>query len=74
MEAIIMKVKKCLSTILAGIMSVSLLGSLSTSASEEKIYTFSELLEMSKEEFLKLDGAQAQYECGGVLDSVLKKW
>ena len=32
-----MKVKKCLSAILAGIMSVSLLGSLSTSASEEKI-------------------------------------
>ena len=50
-----MKVKKCLSTILAGIMSVSLLGSLSTSASEEKIYTFSELLEMSEEEFLALD-------------------
>ena len=63
------KLKKSLSTILAGIMSVSLLGSLSTSASEEKIYTFSELLEMSKEDFLKLDGAQAQYECGGVLDS-----
>ena len=50
-----MKVKKCLSTILAGMMSVSLLGSLSVGAEEEKIYTFSELLEMSEEEFLALD-------------------
>ena len=55
MEAIIMKVKKCLSTILAGMMSVSLWGSLSVGAEEEKIYTFSELLEMSEEEFLALD-------------------
>lgn len=50
-----MKVKKCLSAILAGMMSVSLLGSLSVGAEEEKIYTFSELLEMSEEEFLALD-------------------
>ena len=49
------KMKRLISTILAGMMSVSLLGNLGVSAEEEKVYTFSELLEMSEEEFLALD-------------------
>ena len=61
--------KKLLCVMLAGAMSVSLLGSLSVSAEEEKVYTFSELLEMSKEEFFKLDDADVCYESGGILDN-----
>ena len=50
------KLKKCLSTILAGMISVSLLGSLAVNADTEKnIYTLSELFEMSEEEFFALD-------------------
>ena len=50
------KLKKCLSTILAGMISVSLLGSLAVNAdTEKKIYTLSELFEMSEEEFFALD-------------------
>ena len=57
-----MKIKKILTAMVAGMMSASLLGS-ATSAQYgmgdlslyEGMYTFSELLEMSKEEFLDLD-------------------
>ena len=53
------KIKKCLSAILAGMISVSLLGSLAVNAetadTEKKIYTLSELFEMSEEEFFALD-------------------
>ena len=50
------KLKKCLSAILAGIISVSLLGSFAVNAdTEKKIYTLSELFEMSEEEFFALD-------------------
>ena len=53
------KLKKCLSAILAGMISVSLLGSLAVNAettdTEKKIYTLSELFEMSEEEFFALD-------------------
>ena len=50
------KLKKCLSAILAGMLSVSLLGSLAVNAdTEKKIYTLSELFEMSEEEFFALD-------------------
>ena len=50
------KLKKCLSTILAGMISVSLLGSLAVNSdTEKKIYTLSELFEMSEEEFFALD-------------------
>ena len=53
------KLKKCLSTILAGMISVSLLGSLAVNAettdTEKNIYTLSELFEMSEEEFFALD-------------------
>ena len=50
------KLKKCLSAILAGMISVSLLGSLAVNADTEKnIYTLSELFEMSEEEFFALD-------------------
>ena len=48
--------KKCLSAILAGMISVSLLGSFAVNADTEKnIYTLSELFEMSEEEFFALD-------------------
>ena len=53
------KLKKCLSAILAGMISVALLGSLAVNAettdTEKKIYTLSELFEMSEEEFFALD-------------------
>ena len=50
------KTKKCLSAILAGMISVSLLGSFAVNAdTEKKIYTLSELFEMSEEEFFALD-------------------
>ena len=53
------KLKKCLSAILAGMLSVSLLGSLAVNAetvdTEKNIYTLSELFEMSEEEFFALD-------------------
>ena len=53
------KLKKWLSAILAGMISVSLLGSLAVNAettdTEKKIYTLSELFEMSEEEFFALD-------------------
>ncbi|MEI2988718.1 MAG: dockerin type I domain-containing protein [Oscillospiraceae bacterium] len=53
------KLKKCLSAILAGMLSVSLLGSLAVKAetadTEKNIYTLSELFEMSEEEFFALD-------------------
>ena len=50
------KLKKCLSAILAGMISVSLLGSFAANAdTEKKIYTLSELFEMSEEEFFALD-------------------
>ena len=53
------KLKKCLSAILAGMISVSLLGSLAVNAettdTEKNIYTLSELFEMSEEEFFALD-------------------
>ena len=53
------KLKKCLSAILAGMISVSLLGSLAVNAetvdTEKKLYTLSELFEMSEEEFFALD-------------------
>ena len=53
------KLKKCLSAILAGMLSVSLLGSLvvkaETADTEKNIYTLSELFEMSEEEFFALD-------------------
>ena len=50
------KLKKCLSAILAGMISVSLLGSFAVNAdTEKKIYTLSELFEMSEEEFFALD-------------------
>lgn len=50
------KLKKCLSAILAGMLSVSLLGSFAVNADTEKnIYTLSELFEMSEEEFFALD-------------------
>ena len=50
------KLKKCLSAILAGMISVSLLGSFAVNADTEKnIYTLSELFEMSEEEFFALD-------------------
>ena len=50
------KLKKCLSAILAGMISVSLLGSFADNAdTEKKIYTLSELFEMSEEEFFALD-------------------
>ena len=57
-EVMIMKkMKRLISTIIAGMMSVSLLGSLSVIAEEEKVYTFSELLEMSEEEFFEKNDA-----------------
>ena len=53
------KLKKFMSAILAGMISVSLLGSLAVNAettdTEKKIYTLSELFEMSEEEFFALD-------------------
>ena len=53
------KIKKFMSAILAGMISVSLLGSLAVNAettdTEKKIYTLSELFEMSEEEFFALD-------------------
>ena len=50
------KLKKCLSAILGGMISVSLLGSFAVNAdTEKKIYTLSELFEMSEEEFFALD-------------------
>ena len=53
------KLKKCLSAILAGMISVSLLGSLAVNAettdTEKNIYTLSELFDMSEEEFFALD-------------------
>ena len=50
------KLKQWLSAILAGMISVSLLGSLAVNAdTEKKIYTLSELFEMSEEEFFALD-------------------
>ena len=50
------KLKKCLSAILAGMISVSLQGSFAVNAdTEKKIYTLSELFEMSEEEFFALD-------------------
>ena len=53
------KLKKCLSAILAGMISVSLLGSFAVNAettdTEKNIYTLSELFEMSEEEFFALD-------------------
>ena len=53
------KLKKFMSAILAGMLSVSLLGSLAVNAettdTEKKIYTLSELFEMSEEEFFALD-------------------
>ena len=53
------KIKKFMSAILAGMLSVSLLGSLAVNAetadTEKKIYTLSELFEMSEEEFFALD-------------------
>ena len=50
------KLKKCLSAILAGMISVPLLGSFAVNADTEKnIYTLSELFEMSEEEFFALD-------------------
>ena len=65
-----MKIKKILTAMVAGVMSMSMVGSLAVNAEEtEKLYTFSELLEMSKEEFLKLDGANVCYGSGGILDS-----
>ena len=65
-----MKIKKVLTAMIAGVMAVTMVGSLSINAEEtEKLYTFSELLEMSKEEFLKLDGANACYSSGGTFDS-----
>ena len=49
------KLKKCLSAILAGMISVPLLGSFAVNAdTEKKIYTLSELFEMSEEEFFAL--------------------
>lgn len=65
-----MKIKRLLTAMVAGVMSVSMVGSLAVNAEEtEKLYTFSELLEMSKEEFLKLDRAEVYYESGGIFDS-----
>ena len=50
------KLKKFMSAILAGMISVSLLGSFAVNADTEKnIYTLSELFEMSEEEFFALD-------------------
>lgn len=56
-----MKIKRLLTTIVAGVMSVSLLGSVVSAqygmgdlSLYEGMYTFSELLDMSKEEFLGL--------------------
>ena len=53
------KLKKFMSAILAGMLSVSLLGSLAVNAettdTEKNIYTLSELFEMSEEEFFALD-------------------
>ena len=50
------KIKKFMSAILAGMISVSLLGSFAVNADTEKnIYTLSELFEMSEEEFFALD-------------------
>ena len=53
------KLKKFMSAILAGMISVSLLGSLAVNAettdTEKKIYTLSELFEMIEEEFFALD-------------------
>ena len=50
------KIKKFMSAILAGMISVSLLGSFAVNAdTEKKIYTLSELFEMSEEEFFALD-------------------
>lgn len=55
---------------IAGVMSMSMVGSLAVNAEEtEKLYTFSELLEMSKDEFLQLDGADVCYSTGGIFDS-----
>lgn len=56
--------RKFLSTILASVISISFLGSLSVNAEseeEEKMYTFSELLDMSKEEFIALDETAEMY-------------
>ena len=57
-----MKIKKILTAMVAGMMSASLLGSAASAqygmgdlSLYEGMYTFSELLEMSKEEFLDLD-------------------
>ena len=57
-----MKIKKMLTAVIAGMMSVSLLGIVASAqygmgdlSLYEGMYTFSELLEMSKEEFLSLD-------------------
>lgn len=49
-----MKKNKTLSVLLSGILTVSLLSSISATAEENKIYTYSELVEMSDEEFLEL--------------------
>lgn len=57
-----MKKSKIMSLLLSGIMTISALGSIAVSAEEKKIYTFSELDSMSKEEFLSLDNAMSDYE------------
>lgn len=58
-------IKSILSAALTGAMTLSVLGGLSVNAEEaattEKIYKMSELLSMSKEEFLAIDGAYEAY-------------
>ncbi len=57
--------KKIITVAMAGIMSLSMLGSLAVNAEEtkdaEKIYKLSELMPMSQEEFLKLPNAEKLY-------------
>jgi hypothetical protein len=59
-----MKLTKIISIITSIVVSLSVYGMDSVNAEEsyEKIYTLNELLEMNNEDFLKLDGAQAEYD------------
>lgn len=58
------KLSKIIAALSSAAMSFSMLGAFSAGAEEtaEKLYTFQEILDMSDEEFLKLDGAQTEYD------------
>lgn len=57
-----LKTKKIISLIISGIMAISMLGATVNAAeSDEKLYTLKELIAMSDEDFLDLEGAKKFY-------------